>query len=78
MTETILKRADYMEETEEFVSGFCKKQNQTRMVLCEFGLVGDGRRVLLAADCAYGMCEYSRACTLMASVRRNADSGGGI
>lgn len=55
-----------MREMEEFISGFCKRQNQTRMVLCEFEFAEDGDRKLLSSDCDYGKCEYSRDCRLMA------------
>ncbi|MCC8067047.1 MAG: ubiquinone biosynthesis protein UbiE [Clostridiales bacterium] len=55
------------EETEEFMSGFCKKQNQTRTVLCEFGSGEDGKRNLLSSDCDYGCCEHSKDCRLMAA-----------
>lgn len=51
--------------SEEFISGFCKAQNQTRMVVCEFEELEDGSRRLLSSDCAYGKCEHSRDCLLM-------------
>ncbi len=54
-----------MQETEEFISGFCKRQNQTRTVLCEFEIVGEGSRKLVESDCDYGRCEHSRSCRLM-------------
>lgn len=55
---------------EEFLSGFCKAQNQTRMVFCELERLPDGSRRLLSSDCAYGRCEHSRDCLLM----RQADT----
>ncbi|MCD8023313.1 MAG: hypothetical protein LUF30_10210 [Lachnospiraceae bacterium] len=55
--------------SEEFVSGFCKNQNQTRTVLCEFEVAADGSRKLPYADCAYGKCEHGAVCTLMAAAR---------
>lgn len=56
-----------MEEkiTEEFVSGFCKVQNQTRMVICELEELPDGTKKLLSSDCAYGKCEHTGDCLLM-------------
>ena len=57
-----------MEESrieEEFLSGFCKKRNQTRTVLCEIETDASGNRRLSAADCAYGACEHSLTCGLM-------------
>ncbi|MCD8396428.1 MAG: ubiquinone biosynthesis protein UbiE [Lachnospiraceae bacterium] len=53
-------------ETEIFISGFCKRQNQTRTVLCEYEVAADGSRILLESDCDYGRCEHSRDCMLMA------------
>lgn len=53
---------------EEFISGFCKQQNQTRMVICEVKKRQDGSRVLVSSDCAYGVCEHSRSCTLMEQI----------
>ncbi len=53
---------------EEFVSGFCKQQNQTRTVLCELERRRDGSRALVSADCSYGHCEHSRNCLLMAQI----------
>lgn len=53
------------EITEEFISGFCKAQNQTRMVICELEVQEDGSTELLSSDCAYGVCEHSGDCLLM-------------
>ena len=55
-----------MDIEESFVSGFCKAQNQTRMVICEFEKKSDGTRVFLDSDCAYGCCPHSGDCLLMA------------
>lgn len=54
--------------TEEFVSGFCKSQNQTRMVICELEENEDGSKSLLSSDCAYGVCEHSGDCLLIRQV----------
>ena len=54
-----------MEITEEFVSGFCKAQNQTRMVICEYRQEAGGTRIFLDSDCAYGACPHSGECVLM-------------
>ena len=54
--------------SEEFVSGFCKLQNQTRMVICEIETGEDGKKVVVSSDCAYGKCEHSRDCLLMGQV----------
>lgn len=56
-----------MEEriSEEFLSGFCKMQNQTRTVLCEYEWQADGSRKLVSCDCAYGKCGHSGDCLLM-------------
>lgn len=50
---------------EEFVSGFCKLQNQTRMVICEIEYEESGKRTVVSSDCAYGKCEHTRDCLLM-------------
>lgn len=55
--------------TEEFISGFCKAQNQTRMVICEMEIREDGSRKLLSSDCAYGKCEHSKDCLLMEQIK---------
>lgn len=55
--------------TEEIVSGFCKLQNQTRMVICEVEQKEDGGRELISSDCAYGKCEHSRDCLLMGQIK---------
>lgn len=60
-----MQEGKHMQETEEFISGFCKKQNQTRIVICEFGFCEDNSRKLLYADCDYGKCEHSKGCLLM-------------
>lgn len=59
-----------MEETvtEEFVSGFCKLQNQSRMVICEVQVGEDGKKEVLSSDCAWGKCEHSRTCLLMGQI----------
>lgn len=54
--------------TEEFISGFCKAQNQTRMVVCELETKEDGSRELVSSDCAYGRCEHSKDCLLMGQI----------
>lgn len=60
----------FMEEnvTEEFVSGFCKLQNQSRMVICEVCVKEDGAKEILSSDCAWGKCEHSRTCLLMGQI----------
>ncbi len=52
-------------EEEQFVSGFCKAQNQTRMVECIFSVDPDGKRELTETDCAYGKCPHSGDCLLI-------------
>lgn len=53
---------------EEFVSGFCKLQNQTRMVVCELEQMEDGSRKIVSSDCAYGKCEHTKDCLLMGQI----------
>lgn len=63
-------------ETEEFVSGFCKAQNQTRRVLCEFKIRPDGEKELVSADCAFGRCPHSGSCLLMSAFDFGTAGGG--
>lgn len=53
---------------EEFVSGFCKAQNQTRTVLCEFDIDETGKRMLADSDCAYPDCPHAGGCLLMGQI----------
>ncbi len=55
-------------EEEQFASGFCKAQNQTRMVACVIEEDTDGKKRITETDCAYGVCEHSDSCLLMKSV----------
>lgn len=64
-----------MEIIEEFVNGFCKAQNQSRMVLCEFRQEADGSRSFLEADCAFGVCPHTKDCQLMSQVKIYDDTG---
>lgn len=54
---------------EVFVSGFCKMQNQSRMVICEVRTRKDGTKEILSSDCAWGKCEHSRTCLLMGQIQ---------
>ncbi len=58
---------------EEFYSGFCKAQNQTRTVICEFEIGEDGKKILLDSDCAYGVCDHSANCLLMGQARSETE-----
>ncbi len=62
-----------MDETviEEMYSGFCKAQNETRTVFCEF-VETEGKRSLSQADCAYGTCPHTETCRLMEQVKGDA------
>ncbi len=55
-------------EEEQFVSGFCKAQNQTRMVMCIIKTQEDGSRQITETDCAYGDCPHTGDCLLMQNV----------
>ncbi|MDD2957244.1 MAG: ubiquinone biosynthesis protein UbiE [Lachnospiraceae bacterium] len=59
--------------TEEFFNGFCKAQNQSRMVICEFEIASDGKRSFIESDCAYGACSHSAECLLMKQALEGAD-----
>ncbi len=58
-------------EEEMFVSGFCKAQNQSRMVLCEVRVDAQGTVQILDTDCAWGKCPHSDGCLLMENVKGN-------
>ncbi len=51
---------------EEFISGYCRTQDQSRMVAVE---IEDGD---LTADCSYGNCPYEDRCTIAARIRELA------
>lgn len=57
-----------METEETFLSGFCKTQNQTRTVCCEYTTDENGRKEITETDCSYGACPYSRFCVLIHSL----------
>ncbi len=59
-------------EEERFISGFCKAQNQTRMVICVFETTGEGEENLVETDCAWGVCEHSESCQLICSARTDS------
>jgi len=51
--------------SEEFFSGFCKAQNQTRTVLCEYETDREGHKAFTGSDCAYARCPHAAECLLM-------------
>ena len=53
---------------EEFASGFCKAQNQARMVMCELKVLPDGKKEIVSSDCAWGRCEHTKTCLLMGQI----------
>ena len=57
-----------IEIEEEFVSGFCKMQNQTRMVICETEKLENGKKKIVYTDCAYGKCEHTGDCLLIKQI----------
>ncbi len=59
-----------MEEySEELISGFCKTQNETRRVFCEYELQ-DGKWVLTGSDCCFTGCEHFKTCVVMQEARK--------
>ena len=52
-------------EQEYFLSGYCRQQDQSRMVTLE---TEDGR--LSDVDCCYGACPYEHECTVAAAIRQ--------
>lgn len=57
-----------MEEKEVFYNGFCRAQNQGRIVACIYVKKGDGWMVQ-EADCAYGKCPNRAACEIARQIR---------
>ena len=52
-----------MEEKELCLNGFCRSQNQGRMVLSV--LINEGRGWTLdEVDCGYGVCPHKEACEI--------------
>lgn len=56
---------------EKFCSGFCKSQNATRMVCCEYSR-NQGVYELTDTDCQFQSCQYFADCTLMAEAKKRA------
>lgn len=54
--------------TEQFISGFCKSQNQTRTVLCEYEQMEAGC-ALISMDCFFEGCEHYAACVIAREAR---------
>ena len=52
-------------EQEFFLSGYCRQQDQSRMVTLE---TEDGQ--LSDVDCGYGACPYEHECTVAAAIRQ--------
>lgn len=50
-------------EEEHFLSGYCRVQDQSRMVTV---VTEDGK--LIEADCCYGGCVYQPNCTIAHSI----------
>lgn len=48
---------------EKIISGYCRTQDQSRMVTVEY-LPGE----LLDCDCSYGGCLYQESCTIGQSI----------
>jgi len=48
---------------EEFISGYCRTQDQSRMVAAE---LEDGE---LTVDCSFGSCPYEDQCTIAQRIR---------
>lgn len=61
-----------MQEEEVILTGFCKMQNQTRMVICEVAYGEKGEIEVLSSDCAYGACSHTKDCLLMGRIAESA------
>lgn len=57
-----------MQEKEVFLNGFCRCQNQGRIVLCVY--VNDGKKWQIdEIDCGYLACPHSDSCEIARAVR---------
>ena len=57
-----------MQEKEVFLNGFCRCQNQGRIVLCVY--VNDGKKWQIdEIDCGYQTCPHSDSCEIARAVR---------
>jgi len=52
-------------EDERIVSGFCRRLDQSRRVLCEYEQIG-GRWAVSGTDCLYPDCPFASECPLAA------------
>ena len=57
-------------EKEFFFSGYCRCQDQSRMVAA---VAEDG--VLLEADCSFGACPHEPACVIAEKIREFLQKG---
>lgn len=48
---------------EKLISGYCRSQDQSRMVLVEY----EGKE-LLDADCSYGGCPFEASCEIAKAI----------
>lgn len=53
---------------EEFLSGFCRQQNQGRSVTCEFQITEEGAR-LSFVDCGYKNCVHKGSCLIAGQIQ---------
>lgn len=58
-----------VEIIEEFISGFCRTNNLTRTVECEYECMPDGTRALVSFECNYEKCPNSGACLIYKQAR---------
>lgn len=60
--------------TEEvFLSGFCKAQNQTRTVMCEYETDAQNRILSVESDCAFPDCPHSGSCVIFREMRKTGE-----
>lgn len=55
-------------ELEEFIAGYCRRADASRMVTVE---AFDGE---LETDCCYGSCPYENECTIAQRIRELTDA----
>lgn len=48
---------------EKLISGYCRTQDQSRMVMVEYD-----RRELMDVDCSYGSCPFEASCEIAKAI----------
>ena len=60
-------------EEEMFINGFCRGQNQGRMVEVVAN-IEQGKKILAEVDCAYGQCPHQASCEIARQIQEYTGS----